>query len=141
MFSIAGTTNGIACEPRPSEIASGMGESMWAASYSLLMVYDSPAGGLYNLDVESMLGIEAHRVRHDDGRRAGNRDEAALEILRFPRPRTLREQLGRSLEREELRERGKRGRDAGQFQEGTAGGALAENGGACPRGGHAGRGP
>ena len=38
MFSIAGTANGTGCEPSPSEIASGIGDSMWAASYSLLMV-------------------------------------------------------------------------------------------------------
>jgi hypothetical protein len=38
MFSIAGTVNGIALAPKPSEIAIGIGASMWAASYSLLMV-------------------------------------------------------------------------------------------------------
>ena len=38
MFSIAGTVNGIALAPSPSEIAIGIGASMWAASYSLLMV-------------------------------------------------------------------------------------------------------
>src|SRR5580704_17874648 len=37
-FSIAGTVKGIGCEPSPSEIAIGMGASMWAASYSLLSV-------------------------------------------------------------------------------------------------------
>ena len=38
MFSIAGTVNGTAVEPSPIEIAIGIGASMWAASYSLLMV-------------------------------------------------------------------------------------------------------
>ena len=38
MFSIAGTVYGIAFEPTPSVIAIGIGDSMWAASYSLLMV-------------------------------------------------------------------------------------------------------
>ena len=38
MFSIAGTVNGIACAPSPSEIAIGIGASMCAASYSLFMV-------------------------------------------------------------------------------------------------------
>ena len=38
MFSIAGTVNGIALAPSPSEIAIGIGASMCAASYSLLMV-------------------------------------------------------------------------------------------------------
>ena len=35
MFSIAGIVHGVAAEPTPSEMASGIGESMWAASYSL----------------------------------------------------------------------------------------------------------
>ncbi len=38
MFSIAGTAKGIGCAPSPSEIAIGIGASMWEASYSLLMV-------------------------------------------------------------------------------------------------------
>ena len=40
-----------------------------------------PAGGLDHLDVESVLRIEAHRMRHDDRRGAGDRDEADLEVL------------------------------------------------------------
>ena len=70
--------------PTPIVIASGIGESMWAASYSLLMVLsriDGPAGGLDHLDVEAVLAVEAHRVRHDDRRGAGDRDEADLEVL------------------------------------------------------------
>ena len=38
MFSIAGTVNGVGSEPSPIEIAIGIGASMCAASYSLLMV-------------------------------------------------------------------------------------------------------
>src|SRR6516165_5939619 len=38
MFSIAATLKGMAVEPRPSEIAIGIGESIWAASYSLFSV-------------------------------------------------------------------------------------------------------
>ena len=38
MFSIAGTVNGTAFAPRPSEIAIGIGASMCAASYSLFSV-------------------------------------------------------------------------------------------------------
>ena len=38
MFSIAGIVHGTGFEPTPSEIASGIGESMWAASYSLVSV-------------------------------------------------------------------------------------------------------
>ncbi len=38
MFSMAGTVYGSGRAPAPSVIASGMGESMWAASYSLLSV-------------------------------------------------------------------------------------------------------
>ena len=64
MFSIAGTVKGIGLAPSPSEIASGIGASMCAASYSLLMVLsriDGPAGGLHHFDVEAVLGIEAER--------------------------------------------------------------------------------
>ena len=35
MFSTAGIVHGTGFEPMPSEIASGIGVSMWAASYSL----------------------------------------------------------------------------------------------------------
>jgi len=35
MFSIAGIVHGTGFEPTPSEMAIGIGESMWAASYSL----------------------------------------------------------------------------------------------------------
>jgi hypothetical protein len=35
MFSIAGIVHGTGFEPTPSEMASGIGESMCAASYSL----------------------------------------------------------------------------------------------------------
>ena len=42
-----------------------------------------PARGLDHFDVQSVLGIEAHRVRHDDGRGAGDGDEADLEIFFF----------------------------------------------------------
>ncbi len=38
MFSTAGMVYGIGLEPAPIVIASGIGDSMWAASYSLLMV-------------------------------------------------------------------------------------------------------
>ena len=103
MFSIAGTVNGIAVEPSPSEIAIGIGASMWAASYSLLMVLsriDRPAGGLHHFDVEAVFGIEAERCGHDDRRRAGDRDEADLEVLLLRRA-GLREDLGRGLDREE----------------------------------------
>ena len=34
MFSMAGMTMGVASAPRPMVMASGMGESMWAASNS-----------------------------------------------------------------------------------------------------------
>ena len=37
MFSTAGMTYGTDCEPTPSEIASGIGESMWVASVSPLI--------------------------------------------------------------------------------------------------------
>jgi len=40
-----------------------------------------PAGGLDHLDVEPVLCIKAHRLGHDDRRRAGDRDEADLQRL------------------------------------------------------------
>src|SRR5262245_19585194 len=60
---------------------------------------------------------------HDDRRGAGDRDEADLEILLLERA-ALREYLGRGLEGEELRERGKRGRRADRFEECAARGVL-----------------
>ena len=55
-----------------------------------------PARGLDHLDVEPVLRVEAHRLRHDDRRRAGDRDEADLEVLLLDRP-ALREHFGRGL--------------------------------------------
>ena len=49
-----------------------------------------PAGGLDHLDVEAVLRVEAHRLRHDDRRRAGDRDEADLEVLLLDRRRLAR---------------------------------------------------
>ena len=39
-----------------------------------------PARGLHHLHVEAVLGVEAHGVRHDDGRGAGDGDEPDLEV-------------------------------------------------------------
>ena len=85
-----------------------------------------PAGGLDHLDVEAVLLVEAHRLRHDDRRRAGDRDEADLEVLLLDRA-ALREHLGRGVEREELRDRGERGRGADRFEEGAARGVLRKH--------------
>ena len=63
--------------------------------------------------------LRSPSARHDDRRGAGDRDEADLEVLLLDRP-ALREHFGRGLEREELRQRGKRGRGADRFQESTA---------------------
>ena len=59
-----------------------------------LVADHGPAGGLHHLHVEAVLGVEAHRVRHDDGRGAGDRDEPDLEVLLLGRrpartPRSL----------------------------------------------------
>ena len=85
-----------------------------------------PAGGLDHFDVEAVLGIEAHRRRHDDRRGAGDRDEADLEVLLLERP-ALREHFGRGLEREELRQRGQRGRGADRLQECAPRGVLRKH--------------
>ncbi len=50
-----------------------------------------------------------------------------LRILLLDRA-ALREHLGRTLEREELRERSQRGRGADRFEEGAAGGVPGEDG-------------
>ncbi len=55
-----------------------------------------PARGLDHFDVEAVLRIEAHRVRHDDRRGAGDRDEADLEVLLFDRRRPARTHRSRS---------------------------------------------
>src|SRR6516225_10409399 len=88
-----------------------------------LVADDRPAGGLDHLHVQSVLAVEAHGMGHDDRRRAGDRDEADLEILLLDRA-ALREHLGGGLEREKLRERGKRGRGADGFEERAARGVL-----------------
>ena len=77
-----------------------------------------PAGGLHHFDVEAVLGIEAERRGHDDRRRAGDRNEADLEVLLLGCA-SLRENLGRGLKREELRDGRERGRSADRFQEGA----------------------
>src|SRR5262245_24923339 len=74
-----------------------------------------------------MLAVEAHRVRHDDRRGAGDRNEANLEILLLRRA-GLREDLARRLERKELRERGKRGRGADRLEKYAAGAVLRKYG-------------
>ena len=79
------------CEPTPSVMASGIGESMCAASYSLFSVLSritAQPGGLDDVHVEARAGEEAHRLRHDDGGAAGDGDEAHLEVrlLDLPLP-------------------------------------------------------
>jgi hypothetical protein len=91
-----------------------------------LVADHGPARGLDDLDVETMLGIEAERRRHDDRRRAGDGDEADLQIL-FLRRALLGKNLGRGLDREKLRDRGKRRRSPDRFQEGPARGILRKH--------------
>src|SRR5512138_2005927 len=66
-----------------------------------------------------MLGVEAHRLRHDDRSAAGNGDEADLEVLLFEGT-AAREDLRRGLQREELRQCGERGGSAKRLQKSTA---------------------
>ena len=75
-----------------------------------------PAGGLHHFDVEAVLGIEAHRRRHDDRRGAGDRNEADLEVFLLGRA-SLRKHFRRRLEREELRHRSERRGRTDRFQE------------------------
>ncbi len=60
-----------------------------------------PARGLDHLHVQAMLAVEPHRMRHDDRRGAGDRDESDLEVG-FLEGGALRKHLGRGLERKEL---------------------------------------
>src|SRR6266568_8625702 len=76
-------------------------------------------------------------MRHDDRRGAGYWDEADLEVLSFGFACALREYFRRCLEREELRQCGKRSRGADRFQEGAAGCVLRKHRAHDRRGDHA----
>ena len=96
MFSIAGTVNGIGCEPSPGrDRERHRREHVGGVVFLVdgLVADDRPAGGLDHLDVEPVLGVEAHRMRHDDRRGAGDRDEADLQLLLFQRAGALRERF------------------------------------------------
>jgi hypothetical protein len=60
-----------------------------------------PAGGPHHLHVQAVPAVEAHRIGHDDGRGAGDRDEADLEVALLRRGRRLRQRLARILQRQE----------------------------------------
>ena len=78
-----------------------------------------PAGSFDHVDVETVLLVEAHGLRHDDRRGASDRNEADLKIFLLDGA-VLREHLGRCSEREELRDRSERGRGADRFEESAA---------------------
>ncbi len=59
-----------------------------------LVANDRPAGALDDLDVKPLALIKAHGVRHDDGRRAGDRNKADLQASLFRRA-ALREYIRR----------------------------------------------
>ena len=102
MFSIAGTVNGIGLRAEPERDRERHGREHVGGVVFLvdgLVADHRPAGGLHHVDVEPVLGIEAHRVRHDDRRGAGDRDESDLELLLLRRAGTLREHFGRGLQR------------------------------------------
>jgi hypothetical protein len=106
-------------------IAIGIGESMCAASYSLLMVLSRTTAqpAVFHLHVEAVLGIETHGMRHDDGRGAGDGNESDLEVLLFGR-RSLGKNLSCLPQREELRYGRQRGRGADGAQERPAAGIF-----------------
>ena len=85
-----------------------------------------PARGLDDFDVEAVLGVKPHRRRHDDRGRAGNRDEADLEVFLLER-HALRKCFGRGLQWKKLRQRRDRGRSAHRFQEGAARGIARKH--------------
>ena len=101
-----------------------------------LVANDRPAGGLDHLHVQSVLAVEAHGMRHDDGGGAGDRDEPDLEILLF-NGAGIGKRLGRCLEREELRQGGQGRRCADCFEECTARGFPRKDSAHHRRGDHA----
>ena len=126
MFSIAGTANGIGLRAEAQRDRDRHRRQHMRGVVFLvdgLVADDRPAGGLHHFDIEAVLGIKAQRRRHDDRRRAGDRDEADLQVLLFRRA-SIGKGLGRGLDREELRDRGQRRRGADRFQEGAARGIL-----------------
>jgi hypothetical protein len=70
------------------------------------IAHDGPTGGLDHLDVEPVLRVVPQRMRHDDGRRAGDGDEADAQLGLLEWPIGLREDLFREPEREDARDRG-----------------------------------
>jgi hypothetical protein len=70
-----------------------------------LVAHHRPARGLDDFDVEALLGVEAERRRHDDGRGTSNRDEADGELLLLE-GRALGKCFGRGHDREDFSERG-----------------------------------
>ena len=96
-----------------------------------------PAGGLDHLHVEAVLGVEAHGMRHDDRRGAGNRNKADLQVLLLRR-RGLGEGVDGGAEREELRDGGERRGGADGPQEGAARLVLRDEGAHDGRFDHAG---
>ena len=65
-----------------------------------------PAGGADHFHIKVVALIKTHGMRHDDGRRAGDRDEADLEVTLFWRAPALRHGLPRACERKEAIQRG-----------------------------------
>src|SRR5262245_65981897 len=73
---------------------------------------------------------------HHYRRGSGERDEADLEVLLLECS-SLREHLGRAAQREDLRERGERGRGADRLEKAAARGVLRKHGAHDRRGDHA----
>src|SRR5262249_50526547 len=92
-----------------------------------------PTRGLDDLDVQALLLIEAHGLRHDDRRCAGDRNKADLEIFFLDRAGSG-ENFGRGLQWKELRQRGERGRCTERLQESAAALVGREHGAHDPRG-------
>ena len=73
-----------------------------------LVANDGPACGLHHVDVQTLAAVEAHRLRHDDRRCAGDRNESHFQIG-FLDAAALRERILRCRERKERRDRRERG--------------------------------
>ena len=109
---------------------------MWAAANPFhrvivflierLITHDGPTRGLDDLNIEAVLRIEAHWMRHDNGRCAGDRDEADLQFLFLEGASSLREQFGRRFEREELAKRRHCGGGPNRFEEGATRGIVGK---------------
>src|SRR5262249_44538546 len=92
-----------------------------------LVADDCPSRCLDHFNIEAMLAVEPHGMRHDNRGGAGDWNESYLEILLLEGA-ALGERLRCGFQREKLRERSERSRSADRFEKETTGSILRKNG-------------